>query len=136
MLFARILRIILSIVGLVALLLGLAIWIMNIDLINIHMLFGLLVTLTLLVSSILALTTRALRIWGIIGVIYAIIIPVFGLSQFNILTGDLHWLIQTAHMLVGIGAIVLAGVMITRYIALKRPATASSALAARKEQLS
>ncbi len=61
-----------------------------------------------------------MRIWGIVGIVYALIVPVFGLTQSGILTGNLHWLIQTAHMLVGIGAIVLTGIMSTRYMTLKQ----------------
>ncbi len=45
---------------------------------------------------------------------------------------NLHWLIQTLHMLVGIGAIVLTGTLGARYMTLKRgeaqPATESQAL--------
>ena len=66
---ARILQIIVGIAGLCALVLGLLIWIANIDLTDIHMLFGLLVTLGLLVMSIIALTAPVLRIWGLVGII-------------------------------------------------------------------
>jgi hypothetical protein len=119
MITTRIIQIISGIAGLVALLLGLLDWIANIDLINIHMLFGFIVALTLLVMSIIAVSTRGMRIWGIAGIVYALIVPVFGLTQSGMLIGNLHWLIQTAHMLVGIGAIVLAGIMSTRYLMLK-----------------
>jgi hypothetical protein len=129
---ARILQIIAGIAGICALALGLTIWIANINLISIHMIFGILVALSLLVMGILAVGTSGLRIWGIVGIVYAIIVPVFGLSQFNILVGNLHWIIQTLHMLVGIGAIVLTGVLGTRYMMLKRgmakAATSSGAL--------
>jgi len=106
---ARILQIIVGLAGLCALVLGLLSWIANIDLTDIHMLFGLLVTLGLLVMSIVALTARGLRIWGVVGIVYAIIVPIFGVLQVNMLVGHLHWLIQTLHTLVGIGAIVLTG---------------------------
>ena len=119
MITTRIIQIISGIAGLVALLLGLLDWIANIDLINIHMLFGFIVALTLLVMSIIAVSTRGMRIWGIVGIVYALIVPVFGLTQSGMLIGNLHWLIQTAHMLVGIGAIALAGIMSTRYLTLK-----------------
>jgi hypothetical protein len=129
---ARILQIVVGIAGLCALTLGLLFWIANIDLINIHMLFGLLVALGLLIMSILALTVRGLRVLGVVGIVYAIIVPIFGLSQFNILVGNLHWLIQTLHMLVGIGAMALTGILGARYMALKRgiakPVTSSGAL--------
>ena len=129
---ARILQIIVGIAGLCALVLGLFIWIANIDLTDIHMLFGLLVTLGLLVMSIIALTARGLRIWGSIGIVYAIIVLIFGVSQSTMLVGNLHWLTQTLHTLVGIGTIVLTGFLGVRYRTLKRgeasPAAESQAL--------
>jgi hypothetical protein len=129
---ARILQIIVGIAGLCALVLGLFIWIANSDLTNIHMLFGLLVTLGLLVMSIIALTARGLRIWGSIGIVYAIIVLIFGVSQSTMPVGNLHWLIQTLHTLVGIGTIVLTGLLGARYRTLKRgeasPAAESQAL--------
>ena len=124
---ARILQIIVGIAGLCALVLGQGIWIANIDLTDIHMLFGLLVTLGLLVMSIIALTARELRIWGIVGIIYAIIVLIFGVTQVNLLIGNLHWLIETLHTLVGIGAIALTGLIGARYTRLKRGAAQSAA---------
>ncbi|GCE30534.1 hypothetical protein KDA_60180 [Dictyobacter alpinus] len=123
----RIIQIIVGIAGLAALTLGLLYWIANINLANIHMLFGLLVAITLLVMSSIAVSTRALRLQGIIGIIYALLVPVFGLTQSTILPGSLHWLIQTAHMLVGIGAMLFTGWMATRYKVLKQPTTQSDA---------
>ncbi|HEV7236046.1 MAG TPA: hypothetical protein VGN15_07700 [Ktedonobacteraceae bacterium] len=120
MITTRTIQIIAGVAGLGALTLGLLFWIANIDLLNIHMLLGLIVALTLLVMSIIAVSTRGMRIWGIVGIIYAVIVPIFGLRQATLLIGDLHWLIQVLHMLVGIGAIVLTGIMGTRYLALKQ----------------
>ncbi len=118
----RILQIVVGLAGLGALVLGLVIWIANTDLIDIHMLFGLLVTLGLLTMSILALTARGLRIWGLVGIVYAVILPILGVSQSSMLTGNLHWLIQTLHLLIGIGALILTGALGTRYRTLKRGA--------------
>jgi hypothetical protein len=116
----RILQIIVGLAGLCALVLGLFIWIARADLTDIHMLFGLLVTLGLLAMSIIALTARGLRIWGIVGIVYALIVPIFGVSQVDVLAGNLHWLIQTLHLLVGIGAMALTGFLGARYMTLKR----------------
>ena len=124
---AHILQIIVGIAGLCALVLGLVIWIANIDLTDIHMLFGLLVTLGLMVMSIIALTVSGLRIWGIVGIVYAIIVPIFGVSQSNILVGHLHWLIQTLHVLVSLGALVLTGFLGARYRTLKHGEASSAA---------
>lgn len=108
------------IAGLGALLLGLLIWIIQLDAINIHMLFGLIVALALLITSLLAVFARGMRVWGIVGIVYALVLPVFGLNQMYLLIGDLHWLIQAAHMLVGIGALALAGMMTLRYRRVKQ----------------
>ena len=120
MTFVRIVQWIAGLAGLGALVLGLLFWIAQVDLINIHMLFGLTVALALLVLSIVMVATRGMRLWGVAGIVYALILPVFGLTQSGILIGSLHWLIQTAHLLVGLGALALAGIMATRYIRLKR----------------
>lgn len=129
---ARLLQIIVGITGLCALVLGLFIWIAHSDLTDIHILFGLLVTLGLLVMSIIALTARGLRIWGMVGIVYAIILLISGVSQVTMLVDNLHWLIQTLHLLIGIGAIVLTGTLGVRYRKLKRgeaqPAASSQAL--------
>lgn len=116
----RILQILVGLAGLGALVLGLLIWIANSDLNDIHMLFGLLVTLGLLVISIIALAVRELRLWGIVGIVYAIILPIFGAFQATMLVGDPHWLIQTLHLLVGLGALALAGTLGTRYREIRR----------------
>jgi hypothetical protein len=117
---ARLVQIIVGLAGLCALVLGLLIWIANIDLTDIHILFGLLVTLGLLAMSIIALTAPGLRFWGMVGISYAIILLIFGVAHSNLLVGNLHWLIQTLHTLVGIGAIVLTGALGARYRTLKR----------------
>lgn len=112
---------ILRLAGSVALVLGLLIWAFQFDNItNIHMLFGLVVTLTLLVISVLAAFTRGLRLLGIIGIIYAFLLPLLGVNQETLLIGNLHWLIQVIHMLVGVGALALAGVISVRYKHLKQ----------------
>jgi hypothetical protein len=123
---ARLVQIIVGLAGLCALVLGLLIWIANIDLTDIHILFGLLVTLGLLAMSIIALTAPGLRIWGMVGISYAIILLIFGVAHSNLLVGNLHWLIQTLHTLVGIGALVLTGFLAARAMQLQRSETKST----------
>lgn len=130
MISVRIIRVLIAVAGLGALTLGLLFWIANINLIVFHMLFGLTLAITLLVASIMALVTRGIRIWGIVGVIYALIVPAFGMAQSNILTNNLHWIIQTLHMLVGIGAMVLAGLIIMRYATYKQARNKSATVPA------
>ncbi|HLZ60928.1 MAG TPA: hypothetical protein VKR06_28600 [Ktedonosporobacter sp.] len=115
----RIFQAITGLAGLGALTLGLLNWIANINFIGIHMLFGLTVTLALLVLSILMMFIRGMRIWGAAGIVYALIVPVFGLTQATLLVGDFHWLIRIAHLLVGVGAMALAGIMGNQYLRLQ-----------------
>lgn len=119
MITVRIIQWIAGLAGLAALTLGLLFWIAQIDLINIHMLLGLIVALALLVLGIVAVSTRGMRLLGAIGIVYALIVPVFGLTQARLLVGSTHWLIQAAHLLVGLGALALMGIIGTRYIRLK-----------------
>src|ERR1700730_5108566 len=107
--------------GLVALLLGLLHWITNSNIVSIHMLFGIIVALDLLALGIFLLITPHMRLLGLTSIIYAIILPIFGLTQAQLLIGGLHWLIQIAHLLVGIGALAFIQTISLRYERLKRP---------------
>jgi hypothetical protein len=115
MLAVRILTWIARIAWLGAFILGLLFWIAGIDLISLHMLFGLTLGLSMIALGIVLLFRSGVRLLGIVGIVYAIILPIFGLTQSRLLAGNLHWIIQLAHLLVGIGAIALVQVMITRY---------------------
>ena len=115
----RVFQWITGLAGLGALLLGLIYWIANISFITLHMLFGFTLTLSLLGLSILMLFIGHMRIWGVVGIVYALIVPLFGLRQMTLLAGDLHWMIRTLHLLVGIGAMALAGIMAQRYTPFK-----------------
>ena len=111
---------ILRVAGTIVLVLGLLIWTLQLNILSIHITFGIIVTLTLLVISILATFARGLRVLGIIGMIYAFVIPLLGLNQVRLLVGDQHWLIQVLHLLVGIGALALGETISRRYLRLKQ----------------
>lgn len=100
---------------------------------DIHMLFGLIVALILLILAVIAVFTRGLRRLGVIGIVYAFIVPIFGVTQQMILAGDLHWLIETAHLAVGFGAFALIGAISARFT-VRKTATASSASAMEKQE--
>lgn len=118
--------------GLVALVLGLLFWFAQIDLITVHMVFGLLVALSLLVLSIVMLSIRGGRILGVVGILYALVVPMFGELQLDLYVSGASWLIPTVHLLIGIGAVALAQIMFTRYVRLKR-ASGPSALSRKTE---
>lgn len=116
---ARLLQLIATIAGLVAVALGMATF-THPTFTSIHMLFGLVVTVSLLVLAVMAVSTSALRRLGAIGIVYAIILPVFGVTQERLLVGDWHWLIQTAHLLVSGGALAYIGALSAGLLRLKR----------------
>ncbi|HLQ29638.1 MAG TPA: hypothetical protein VK140_10450, partial [Ktedonobacteraceae bacterium] len=71
--------------------------------------------LGLLILGTVAVFTKGSRLLGAGSMIYAFLVPAFGLTQTLILVGALHWVIQAAHLLVGIGAMVLAQRIEKRY---------------------
>jgi hypothetical protein len=119
----RLIRGIAVVAGLGALTLGLLFWIAQVNLISIHMVFGLTVALSLLIIGTVGVFTRGMRLVASLGVVYALIVPAFGLTQATLLLGSLHWLIQTAHLLVGLGALTFIAVLSTRYLRIKRGVT-------------
>src|SRR5258708_40221425 len=120
----RLIQIIASICGVVALTLGMGTY-THADFTSIHMLFGLLVALALLVLAIMAVFTSGLRRLGAIGIVYALIVPIFGVTQQMILVGDLHWLIEAAHLLGGLGALGFIGTIISCLTHGKHPSRAN-----------
>ncbi len=52
-------------------------------------------------------------------------VPIFGVTQQMILVGDLHWLIEAAHLLVGFGALAFIGTISARFTRRKQPARAN-----------
>src|SRR5215468_7800290 len=120
MIAVRFIRGIAGVAGLGALTLGLLFWVASMNFISIHMLFGLVVALSLLILGIVGVFTRGMRLLGALGIVYALLVPAFGVTQATLLVGNLHWLIQTAHLLVGLGALALIGVLSRRYLSLKQ----------------
>ncbi len=86
---------------------GLLVLLAQIDFTSIHEGFGTFGVLGLLILGSVAVFTKGSRLLGAGSMIYAFLVPAFGLTQSMILVGNLHWLIQAAHLLVGIGAMVL-----------------------------
>jgi len=105
---ARPFRIIATIAALVAVAFGMGTY-THADFTNIHMLFGLIVALALLILAVIAVFSSGLRRLGAVGIVYAFIVPIFGVTQQMILVGNLHWLVETAHLVVGFGALALIG---------------------------
>ena len=124
---ARPFRIIATIAALVAVAFGMGTY-THADFTDIHMLFGLIVALALLILAVMAVFTSGLRKLGAIGIVYALIVPIFGVTQQMILVGNLHWLVETAHLVVGFGALALIGAIGERFARRKTAAVTTSTI--------
>ena len=118
---ARPVRIIATISALVAVALGMGTY-THAKFTSIHMLFGLVVALALLILAVMAVFTSGLGRLGAMGVVYAFIVPIFGVTQQMILVGDLHWLVERAHLAVGFGAVAFIGTISARLMRPKKQA--------------
>ena len=110
---ARPFRIVATIAALIAVALGMGTY-THANFTNIHMVFGLVVALALLILALVAVFTRGMRRLGVTGIAYAFLVPILGVEQQIILVGDLHWLVETVHLAVGFGAVALIGTISAR----------------------
>jgi hypothetical protein len=92
------------------------------DFIFTHMVLGIAFALLLLALSLMHLLTGRMRWLGASGIMYTLILTVLGFTQISLLQGSMHWLIQTAHVLIGFGALVLVQVISVRDARLRRSA--------------
>ena len=95
--------------GVAQIALGLAFWTGNLlTMIPAHMLNGLVFVVLLEVQAVLA-AFRGVS-WRLVAltVVVGLIVPVLGMTQFQILPGDFHWVVQLAHLVIGVLAIGLA----------------------------
>lgn len=110
-------------VGAVELTLGLVIWFVGVSSVPLHIGLGIVMTLILVIISVIALLTAGIRSLGVIGIIYACILPALGMGQLSLQMGNLQWLVQSLHLLIGIGSIGVIHWIGGRYLGLKRAGT-------------
>jgi hypothetical protein len=109
---ANVLRILVSAIGAVMIVLGLLFWTGNaFALLPLHMLLGVALVLMLWIIAVMALVARVNPILALVALIWGLIVPILGITQFQLLPGSLHWIIQTLHLLVGLVAIALANIL-------------------------
>jgi hypothetical protein len=112
---------IVRIAGAAVLILGLVIWTGNgTGIRGVHMLLGITLVAALWVLAVLA--ARAGVSIGLVAaaVVWGLLTIGLGLTQEQILVGDQHWIVQVAHLLVGLGAIGIGEAIAAR--AARRPA--------------
>ena len=87
-----------------------------------HMVLGITFAFLLLALSLIQLLTGRMRLLGASGIVYMLILTALGFTQTGLLVGPMHWLIQTAHVVIGFGALVLVQVISVRDARLRRSA--------------
>jgi hypothetical protein len=101
--------------GLTLLVLGIMIWTGHGDsLIRTHALLGVFFILSLWIVAVIGLASRIGYVLPARLIIWGIVIGWFGMSQHELLKGNLHWIIQVLHVAVGLIAIGLAEVVAAR----------------------
>jgi energy-coupling factor transporter transmembrane protein EcfT len=101
--------------GLIVLALGLALWTGSFpDLRGIHMLAGLVLVISLWVVAVLAARAGAPVPLIVVALLWGVLTIGLGLYQAQILPGDLHWLVQVGHLVVGLVAIGLGEALTAR----------------------
>jgi hypothetical protein len=95
--------------GVVEVGLGLLFWSDHLpSLIVVHVAVGLVLVLALWTLAVIATFTRSSPFGQVVfAAVWGLLLPVFGLTQDQLLTGDAHWVVQVLHLLVGLIAIGL-----------------------------
>jgi hypothetical protein len=120
-------RSLISLFGIALLVLGVLFWTGRaLSLLPLHMLLGGLFVISLWVLAVLGLLAPGTRALALIVLVWSLIVPALGVSQVQLLPGSDHWLIQTAHLLVGLIAMGL-GHSLARRIGERTAASAPAA---------
>lgn len=76
-----------------------------------HIANGVVIVLTLWTVAVLALVARTRRGLAVFGLLWGLALPAFGLRQAAVLIGPLHWIVRVIHLLMGLAAMALAGML-------------------------
>ena len=101
--------------GAIVLILGLVIWSGSADfLVSLHVLLGILLVLALFALAYLAVRAGiSLGLVSLAGA-WALVLPLLGLVQENILMGVNHWVVPVLHLFLGVGAVGMAEILAGR----------------------
>ncbi len=108
-------QMVVRILGSIMIILGLLFWTGNaLALIPVHMMVGLVLVLTLWTVGGLAARSGEQPGLVALAIAWGFVVPILGYTQDSLLPGPAHWLIQVAHLLVGLTAIGLAETLARR----------------------
>jgi hypothetical protein len=108
-------RTIVIVAGLLQIVLGLLFWSgIGKGLVPVHATIGFVLVLSLLTLTFLAARAGAPIGLVVLVAVWAVVVPVVGITQTHILVGSGHWIIQAVHLLLGVAAMGLASVLASR----------------------
>ncbi|HZD10297.1 MAG TPA: hypothetical protein VE553_03065 [Candidatus Binatia bacterium] len=116
-----------GITGLIQITTGLLFWMGYVlSLIPIHMLSGLILSISLLVLAILGARAGVNRGFVTLAIVWSFLTPALGIMQTQLLPGSMHWLIRVIHLLVGLAAMSMGHRLALRIQSLQAPEPAAS----------
>jgi len=108
-------QIVARVILLVQVVLGVIVWTGHGDsLVPVHTLVGLLLVLDLWAAIALGLRAGVPIGLAILALVWSVGMPVFGLVQTKLVTGDLHVIIEVLHLIVGVAAVGLVEALTRR----------------------
>jgi hypothetical protein len=117
-------RMLFGLLGIVLLLIGVAFWTRHaLSLIPLHMALGLALVVLLWILAAFALRTRVAPGLAVLALLWGAFLAWFGFAQLGLAPGPNHWIIRVAHLLVGIVALGLGGILGAR---LRKPGAGPS----------
>ena len=102
------LRWVARLVGVIALILGIILWIGSPSVLKIHILTGFIMSIAMLLIGLVGFFARVKPALPIIALAWAPLLPYVGFAQLKLFPGASHVVIQVIHLLIGICAIGIA----------------------------
>lgn len=101
-------RLLISLFGIALVVLGILFWSGHaLSLLQLHMTLGALFVLCLWVLGAIGLMGRGTRGLAVGVLVWSLVVPALGVTQVTLLPGSDHWVVQVAHLLVGLIAMGL-----------------------------
>ena len=101
-------QMVIRVTGLIQIILGLLFWTGTArNLVDLHMWIGFVLVIALWIMAGLAARAGVNPGLVALAVVWGLVVPVLGMTQVGLLPGDWHWVIQVAHLLVGLVAMGL-----------------------------
>jgi hypothetical protein len=110
-------RLLIRIVFVIQLLLGVALWTGRFDSVRpLHIALGVAIVLGLWTQAVFGWRAGAPPAQVAVAIAWGALTPIFGLTQEQIASGGLHWVVQVIHLAVGVAAVAQAEALATRVL--------------------